>query len=98
MAHAQIAVEPYGGTETDKIQQFEQLFRGYIGVAGIDPGQQANFLQLHLREAALLFYQTLPVAIRANVENSLTALRDQFCNPQLQEVHVHVPIHPRTSW
>ena len=88
MAHAQISVEPYGGTETDDFQQFELLFRGYIGVAGIDPGQQANFLHLHLREAALRFYQTLPAAIRANVENSLTALRDHFCNPQLQEVHV----------
>ena len=53
-----------------------------------NPDQQANFLQLHLREAALRFYQTLPAAIRANVENNLTALRDPFCNPQLQEVHV----------
>ena len=88
MAHAQILVEPYGGTETDNFQQFEQLFRGYIVVAGIDPGQQANFLQLHLREAALRFYQTLSAAIKANVESSFTALRDHFCNPQIQEVHV----------
>ena len=88
MAHAQVLVEPYEGTETDDFQQFEQLFRGYIGVAGIDPGLQVNFLQLHLREAAPRFYQTLPAAIRANVENSLTALRDHFSNPQLQQVHV----------
>ena len=88
MAHAQISVAPYGGTDKEDFQQFEQLFRGYIGVAGIAPGQQANFLQLHLREAALRFYQTLPAAIRANVENSLGALRDHFCNPQLQEIHV----------
>ena len=88
MAHAQISVAPYGGTDKEDFQQFEQLFRGYIGVAGIAPGQQANFLQLHLREAALRFYQMLPAAIRANVENSLGALRDHFCNPQLQEIHV----------
>ena len=88
MAHAQISVEPFGGSEKEDFGQFEQLFRGYIGVAAIDPPQQANFLQLHLRDDALRFYQTLPAAIRANVPNSLTALHDNFCNPHLQEVHV----------
>ena len=38
---------------------FEQLFQGYVGVAAIPNEQQANFLQLHLRENALPFYQTL---------------------------------------
>ena len=86
-ANAQITVEPYSGAEKESFRQFEQLFRGFIGVAGIAPNQQANFLQLH-RDAALQFFQTLPAATRADVNLSLTALRDQFCHQDLQEVHV----------
>ena len=88
MAHAQISVEPYGGSDTEDFSQFEQLFQGYVGVAGIANDQRANFLQLHLRDSALRFYQTLPALTRADVPLSLAALRDHFCNPQLQEVHV----------
>ena len=88
MAHAQVSVEPYGGTEKEDFSEFEQLFQGYIEVATIPNAQQANFLQLHLRDNALRFYQTLGPATRANVPASLIALRDHFCNPQLQEVHV----------
>ena len=88
MAHAQISVEPFGGSDNEDFAQFEQLFQGYVGVAGIANAQQANFLQLHLRDSALRFYQTLPALTRADVPLSLAALRDHFCNPQLQEVHV----------
>ena len=49
---------------------------------------QAIFLQLHLRDAALRFSQTLPLATRQNLELSITALGDRFCNPQIQELHV----------
>ena len=34
------------------------------------------------------FFQTLPLATRQNLELSITALRDRFSNPQLQELHV----------
>ena len=88
MAHAQITVEPYGGSEKENFRQFEQLFRGCIGVAGIAAGQQGNFLQLHLRNDAFRYYQTLPDATRLNVNQSLDALRAHFCNPGLQEVHI----------
>ena len=87
-ANAQITVEPYSGTEKESFRQFEQLFRGFIGVAAIPNAQQANFLQLHLRGDALRYFQTLPEATRQDVELSLTALRDHFCNTQLQEVHI----------
>ena len=30
----------------------------------------------------------MPLATRQNLELSITALRDRFCNPQLQELHV----------
>ena len=59
-----------------------------MAVAPIPANQQANFLQLHLRDAALQFFQTLPMATRQRLEPSLTAPRDRFCNPQLQELHV----------
>ena len=88
MAHAQVSVEPFGGSDTEDLAQIEQLFQGYVGVAGIANNQQANFLQLHLRDDALRFYQTLPPLTKGDVPLSLAALRDHFCNPQLQEVHV----------
>ena len=88
MAHDQVTVEPFGGSDTEDFAQFEQFFQGYVGVAGIANDQQANFLQLHLRDNELQFFQTLPALTRTDVPLSLTALRDHFCNPQLQEVHV----------
>ena len=87
-AQAQITVDPYSGEETENFRQFEQLFRGFVGVAGIAANQQANFLQLHLRGPALRFFQTLPEVTRNDVNLSFTALRDHFCNVQLQEFHV----------
>ena len=66
MAHAQVSVEHYGGTEKEDFSEFELLFQGYIGVAAITNAQQANFLQLHLRDNALRFYQTLGPATRAS--------------------------------
>ena len=43
---------------------------------------------MHLRDDALRFFKTLPLATRQNLEFSITALRDRFCNPQLQDLHV----------
>ena len=59
-----------------------------VGVADVAAAQQPNFLQLHLCEAALRFFQTLPAATRADVDLCLTALREHFCNVQLQEIHI----------
>ena len=88
MAQAQIQLKPYSGLEKESFREFEHLLRSYLAVAGIANAQQANFLQLHLRDAALRFFQTLPDATRGDFDLSLTALRDRFCNPQLQELHV----------
>ena len=87
-ANAQITIEPFCGAENENFREFEQLFRGIIGVAAVPAGQQVNFLQLHLRDAALRFFQTLDAATRADVDLTLAALRDHFCNVQLQEVHI----------
>ena len=87
-ARAQITVEPYSGEESENFRQFEQLFRGFVGVAAIPNNQRANFIQLHLRGPALRIFQTLSEATRNDMDPSLTALRNHFCNVQLQEVHV----------
>ena len=34
------------------------------------------------------FFKTSPLATRQILELSITALRDRFCNPQLQELHI----------
>ena len=88
MAQAQIQLKPYSGLEKERFREIEHLLRSYLAVAGIANAQQANFLQLHLEDAALHFFQTLPDATRADLDLSLTALRDRFCNPHLQELHV----------
>ena len=88
MAHAQITVKPYSGTEEEDFNEFENLFRGFVAVSGINNAQQPNFLQLHLRDAALRFFQTLGPATRANLDGCFTALRDRFANRDLHEVRV----------
>ena len=87
MAQPQITLKPYSGTEKESFREFERLLRGIIGVAAIGNAQQANFMSLHLKDAALRYFQTLDDATRADLNLSLTALRNHFCNPQLQELH-----------
>ena len=84
----QLSLTPYSGLEKENFREFEHLLRSILAVAAVPQAQQANFLQLHLRDAALRYFQTLPVATRADLDHSLTALRDHFCNPRLQELHV----------
>ena len=59
-----------------------------MAVVALPANQQANFLQLQFQDAALRFFQTLSLATRQCLELSITALRDRFCNPQLQQIHV----------
>ena len=87
-ANVQITVEPYSGAENQSFREVEHLFPGFIGVAAIPNNKQSNVLQLHLRDAALRYFQTLPEATRNYLKLSLTALRDHFANQDLQEVHV----------
>ena len=39
MAHAQINITPFSGSETDNFKEFEQLNTGAIGVTGIAAAQ-----------------------------------------------------------
>ena len=88
MAQPQLTLNPFSGSEKESFREFELLLQSILAVAALRVNQQANFLQLHLRDAALRFFQTLPLATRQNLELSITALRDRFCNPRLQELHV----------
>ena len=88
MAQPQLTLNPFSGSEKDNFREFELLLRSILAVASLPVNQQANFLQLHLRDAALRFFQTMPMATRQSLQLSITALQDRFCNPQLQEIHV----------
>ena len=88
MAQPQLTLNPFSGSEKENFREFELLLRSILAVTALPANQQANFLQLHLRDAALRFFQALPLATRQKLELSITALRDRFCNPQLPELHV----------
>ena len=88
MAHAQINITPFSGSETDNFNEFEQLITGAIGVAAIAAAQQANFLQLHLKGDALRYFLTLPEATRLVFEDSITALRNRFTQDDLREIRI----------
>ena len=88
MPEPQLTLNPFSGSEKENFREFELLLRSILTVAALPANQRASFLQLPLRDAALRFFQTLPLATRQNLELSITALRDRFCNPQLQELHV----------
>ena len=87
MADAQINITPFSGSETDNFNEFEQLITGAIGVAAIAAAQQANFLQLHLKDA-LRYFLTLPEATRLVFEDSITALRNRFTQDDLREIRI----------
>ena len=87
-ANAQITIEPYKGTENENFREFEQLFRGIIGVAAVPAAQQPNFLQLHLRDAALRFFLLQQLPQELTWKFVLMLFRIIFCNGQLQEVHL----------
>ncbi len=78
MAQANIYITPYAGTEKEDFAEFELQLRGAIAVAGLNAGNQANFLRLHLRDNALRYYITLPEATKANFVNSLTDLKQHL--------------------
>ena len=78
MAQPQLTPNPLSGSEKENFREFELLLRSILAVAALPANQQANFLQLHLRDAALQFFQTLPLATRQSLELSITALRDWF--------------------
>ena len=88
MAHAQITITPFSGSETDYFNEFEHLITGAIGVEPIAGAQQENFLQLRLKRDALRYLLTLPEATRLVFEDSMTALRNRFTQDDLREIRI----------
>ena len=77
----------YGGSSTDNCTDFESLFRSINEVTGIAAAQQIGFLKLHLKDSALQFFHTLDENTRTDLEQSITALKNHFCNPNFKEIH-----------
>ena len=88
IAQTQLTLNPFSCSEKENICEFELLLRSILAVVALPANQRANFLQIHLRDAALGFFQSLPLATRQTLVFPITALQDRFCNPHLQEIHV----------
>ena len=88
-AHAQstVSLPKYGGSSTDNWTDFESLFRSIVDVTGIQVNQRVGFLKLHLKDSALQFFHTLDENIKADLELTITALKNHFCNPNWREIH-----------
>ena len=53
MAQPQLTLNLYSGLEKENFREFEHLLRSVLAVSAIPNAQQANVLQLHLRELCL---------------------------------------------
>ena len=82
-----ITLNPFRGKADENWPDYESLLRSLINVGNIAAANQPQFLQLHLLDQALQFFRTLPQATRNNFELSITALRNDYCNPNLKERH-----------
>ena len=89
MAAAQslVTIQKFGGTSSENWTDFESLFRSLVEVANIDAAQRVGYLKLQLKDSALQFFHTLDNATRGDLELTLTALKNHFCNPNLKEIH-----------
>ena len=83
MAQANITVTPFSGRTQEDFNQFEELLRAVIGVAGWNCWTALRKLSTN---NALSFFQQLPAAVRADLDQSLAALRTRFIINELQEI------------
>ena len=86
-AQSTVSLPKYGGSSADNWTDFESLFRSIVEVTGIADAQRVGFLKLHLKDSALQFFHTLDQNTRADLELTITALKNHFCNPNLKEIH-----------
>ena len=74
MAQTQPTLNPSSVPKQECFFEFEFMLRSVLAVAAFPTNQQAFFLQVHLHDAALKFFQTLPWQ---HVKN--WNFRKQFC-------------------
>ena len=86
-AQSTVSLPKYGGSSADNWTDFESLFRSIVEVTGIADAQRVGFLKLHLKDSALQLFHTLHQNTRADLELTITALKNHFCNPNLKEIH-----------
>ena len=82
-----VSIQKFGGSSTENWTDFESLFRSLIDVANINADRRVDYLKLQLQDAALQFFHTLDDRTRNDLQLTLTALKDHFCNPNLKEIH-----------
>ena len=85
MAQPRLTLNAFSVSGNENFRDFQLLPQSILTVAALAVNQQANLLQLHLRDATLRFFQTLPLATRQKLELRITAIRDRFGSPQLQK-------------
>ena len=82
-----VSIQKCGGSSTENWTGFETLFRSLVDVANINADRRVDYLKLQLQDAALQFFHTLDDETRNDLELTLTALKDHFCNPNMKEIH-----------
>ena len=89
MAAAQslVTIQKFGGTSSKNWTDFESLFRSLVEVANIDAAPRVGYLKLQLKDSALQFFYTLDDTTSGDLELTLTAMKNLFCNPNLKEIH-----------
>ena len=85
MAQANVTVTPFSGQADDDFNQFEELLQEIVGVAGTQP---AIYLPLYSKDNALSFFQQVTAPVRADVDQSVAAIRTRFVDDKAQVVHV----------
>ena len=90
MAAAQslVTIQKFGGMSSESWTDFESLSRSLAELANIDAAQRVEYLKLQPKDSALQFSHTLDNATRADLELTLTELKNLFCNPNLKEIHL----------
>ena len=73
-----------GGNSIDNWTDFEPLFRSIVEVTGPADAQGVGFFNLHLKDSASHFCHTLDQNTQADLELTITALKNHFCNPNLK--------------
>ena len=82
-----VSIQKFRSSSKENWTDFESLFRSLVDVANISADSLVDYLKLQLQDAALQVFHTLNDETRIDLELTLTALKDHFCNPNLKEIH-----------
>ena len=82
-----VSIQKLGGSSTENWTDFESLFRCLVDVAITNADRRIDNLKLQLQDPALQFFHTLDDETRNDLELTLAALKDHFCNPNLKKIH-----------